>query len=147
MMTRCGIRSSKFWVHSRLGSDAGPRASILGDRPKARVVVEPLVAFLDEFKKVARGDEPNEKFWDSFYKFQSVSGGDVVTGNIRVLFPYLQASTESGWRASESVDWREGYGSIRNKDIPSSLSTVPFNWTYFDTTLDMNFTGGLFAVS
>ena len=109
--------------------------------------VEPLAAFLDEFIQVAKGAEPNDEFWTSFYKWHNLSGGPTVSGHIRVLFPYIKSGygSEKDVEQNTSVDWRK-WGGISEEDILSSKSTVPFTWKYLGNEIKMNFSGGLFTV-
>ncbi len=57
----------------------------------------PLHEVLVEFHRASRG-EVDREFWRALYKREGLSGGNVVTGWINVLFPYLRESRASAPR-------------------------------------------------
>ncbi|MGC4044368.1 MAG: DUF4419 domain-containing protein [Armatimonas sp.] len=95
-----------------------------------------LRPILDEFVKSAEGS-PNTDFWQSIYKPASAYGGEVATGWITDLFPYLESSGERypnrtltiprvGWALSqEGGSSYNGIG-ITPASFPSGLSCAPF---------------------
>ena len=56
--------------------------------------IDILIPILEQFIKAVDGTEPNQCFWQSMYKYRSMSGGDHITGWITAFFPYLKESEE-----------------------------------------------------
>lgn len=125
IMTMCGI----------------PTITLLGTpedwdavRERAAVLVEfgpegwgqSLLAVLDQFAAARRGsvDRP---FWRSMYKYMDMSGGDLVTGWINALFPYIEAS--DGPRQNGASVWDPR--TIRGAPVsclPTGMSLAEFKW-------------------
>jgi Domain of unknown function (DUF4419) len=122
-----------------------------------------LSPILDQLARAAQGDV-DQTFWQSLYKFNSMSGGAVINGWITAFFPYkkdhgtgraslpvgvlfgdenkmldrmLYPDEESAWEA-------EGF-SVGS--FPSGLSKAPFRWDYLDRSFDMEFLGGFVGVA
>lgn len=98
-----------------------------------------LRPILDEFVKSAAGN-PDKDFWQSIYKPASAYGGEVATGWITDLFPYLESSGQrypnntlkvprDGWALPQNGSSYNGYG-IAPADFPSGLSCAPFTVRY-----------------
>lgn len=98
-----------------------------------------LLPVTDQLVATAEGN-PNVELWNSFYKSQSESGGDRITGWINTLFPYVEDY------AGNLVKNNINYGATLNK-FPAGLSKVPFKWQYFESLYDMEFIGGFPGVS
>lgn len=101
-----------------------------------------LILVLDEFVLAAQG-KPNIKFWDSFYKEDSMSGGPYITGWINTLFPYL-VNHKNKMVKNPHFD-KKGYGPTMDS-FPNGLSKVPFKWEYYDQEFNMEFLGGFAGV-
>lgn len=110
-----------------------------------------LLPVLDEFVKAAQG-QPDISWWTSFFKHQSMSGGDVITGHINKFFPYCKVVTRTGVteylsRPSMITDRQpDTWSSMSSSAIPGGLLTVPFNWDYYGKVFPMTFHGGLAGV-
>lgn len=114
---------------------------------------------LPVLKKIADQADPavpvDNDFWASIYKYQSASGGDLVTGWATALVHYLKNPdgtlvpkdprlADWSWQP-EDPDERHWHG-VRNDHFPMHLSTVPFNWKYLDEELPMTLVGGVLGV-
>ena len=93
----------------------------------------------------AEGDVDTE-FWRSFLKLGGGSGGPYVTGWINTLFPYLKRKNQN-----YHLDYNKRLGSMcggpNPDDFPVGLSSVPFEWEYYDQVFKMRFVGGIIGVS
>eukprot|EP01064_Diplonema_japonicum_P013425 TRINITY_DN20996_c0_g1_i1.p1 TRINITY_DN20996_c0_g1~~TRINITY_DN20996_c0_g1_i1.p1 ORF type:complete len:452 (+),score=88.61 TRINITY_DN20996_c0_g1_i1:44-1357(+) len=98
---------------------------------------KPVVNVLREFELAAEGN-PSHDFWRSWYKSDELSSGEIVTGNIALLFPY----TVGRGRVTRNV-WNEPIASP--SEYPASLSNVPFIWKYHGRDISMRFLAGLFG--
>jgi len=126
--------------------------------------LEILSPILRQFVRASQG-EVDRTFWRSLYKFNSQSGGPVITGWITAFFPYLkdrrtgrasapsQILTEdtkseleemlypgekprTGWATGATIEY-----------LPSGLSKAPFRWDYGERSFDMEFLGGFVGVA
>jgi hypothetical protein len=124
--------------------------------------LKPLQPVLNELTAAASGNV-RRAFWESIYKFRSVSGGGQVTGWISAFFPYLKdengnATVKNAWLAKGGAivkrlldaDWLQGSDDstkISPGDFPGGLARTPFIWRYLDRTLEMEFLGGFVGVA
>lgn len=117
-----------------------------------------LIPVLDKFIDTVQGsvDKP---FWKSYYKYLQQSGGDVITGWISNLFPYLKRDASKLVRNSYFVDatkpFRDNSSAsnisfgVKGPDhtsFPSAMSQVPFQWNYHGQEIAMSFSGGLIGI-
>ena len=115
----------------------------------------PLRPILRELVAAARGDM-RKAFWESIYKFESESGGDVITGWITAFFPYFwdthgNPTVKNKWLVNGGEKLQllldaKDYGPKVPK-VPSSLSRVPFVWIYDGQKFDMELLGGFVGVA
>lgn len=115
----------------------------------------PLRPILRELVATARGDV-RKTFWKSIYKFESESGGDVITGWITAFFPYFwdrqgNPTVKNKWLVNGGKKLKllldaKDYGPKVTK-FPSSLSRVPFIWIYGGQKFDMELLGGFVGVA
>lgn len=103
-----------------------------------------LQPILSEFVASAGGDVRRE-FWESIYKFQSMSGGATVSGWITTFFPYLKSRQSEEMRPNRWLIADHSGPSPGN--FPSGLSRAPFVWEYIDKKFDMEFLGGFVGVA
>jgi hypothetical protein len=145
VVTRCGIPRVTL-----LGTPADwlaikQRAEILSEyglEPWIREL-SPILAQLCE----AAAGRPDRAMWKSFYKFESGSGGDSVSGWINVLFPFIRRQGADQLEPNPFVSsWRGGYGP-EPAAFPTGLSIAPFIWQYLGTSLPMEFVAGFVGVS
>jgi hypothetical protein len=121
----------------------------------------PLRPILREFVAAARGDI-RRAFWESIYKFDTVSGGAAITGWIAAFFPYFKdargnATVRNRWLAEGGAALQlllaGGDQERFNPDgpspgaFPSGLARAPFVWKYLTQRFDMEFTGGFVGVA
>eukprot|EP00117_Sycon_ciliatum_P044318 scpid76753/ scgid31994/ Uncharacterized protein L662 len=123
----------------------------------------PLVFVLDHFILAAE-DKADLEFWKSWYKFESWSGGNAVTGAVLALFPYIdskrnkhvdfrRAGAEIADSQGEGSESRNFFGQVVDssgvglKRFSSSLSKAPFTWHYHKTDLSMLFVSGLMGMT
>jgi hypothetical protein len=111
--------------------------------------VDNLEYFIDNMIKIANGYD-NKEFLNSFYKFQSTSGSEWITGEILRLFPYKRKIYYDEQNNKKSKFERYDYD-INNKNwsgypvgiatnsFPSGLTSVPFIWDYNGNKIKMNF--------
>jgi hypothetical protein len=121
-----------------------------------------LTPILRQFVGASQGDVDTE-FWQSLYKFNSVSGGAVINGWVTGFFPYRKDLSTG--RASQPSPVMRGddeeveqmlYPGERRcwhpvgfsvGSFPSGLSKAPFRWWYLDQTIEMEFLGGFVGVA
>ncbi|MFD5463309.1 DUF4419 domain-containing protein [Kitasatospora sp. NPDC127059] len=105
---------------------------------------------LAEIAATAAGGPVDEGFWRSLYKWESVSGGPLVTGWLTAFFAHTQSP--DGPRLRQTFDWREAAGTSYHRDafavndFPSHLSTVPFVWDRLGVERSMIFVGGVLGI-
>jgi hypothetical protein len=122
-----------------------------------------LSPILNQFALASQGDV-DQSFWQSIYKFNSISGGAVINGWITAFFPYKK-DRQSGRaiRPSKALLGNDheklqrmlypGGKSVRGTrglyadSFPSGLSKAPFFWDYLDRSFDMEFLGGFVGVA
>ncbi|KAJ3439595.1 hypothetical protein M0812_15628 [Anaeramoeba flamelloides] len=98
-------------------------------------------------KTVKSKGKKDKKFWQSFYKFKSFSGGDVATGWVNILFPYDKNEKLNPYCKNYDPNKKEdknrfGGDGLNLGQYPSGLSKVPFIWEYFSQKFDMDFFSG-----
>lgn len=117
--------------------------------------VEPLSAFLEmclETSRVDGGEMPSHlvEFWNSWYKYNTMSGGATITGTINVLFPYI-FNYEKTLVQNPSVDWRESavnsWKAPASDSYPCSLSSAPVVWDYLGVERPLHVSAGLMGVA
>lgn len=125
--------------------------------------IDVLSPILDQFTLASQGDV-DLKFWQSIYKYNSVSGGDRINGWITAFFPYVNPFL-GGHPTIPSLtllgnDQEEIEGLLYpskepERDTPgfssasftSGLSKASFRWNYHDQFLDMEFLSGFVGVA
>ncbi|MER6128612.1 DUF4419 domain-containing protein [Streptomyces sp. NPDC001795] len=95
---------------------------------------------LDAISATASGWGTDHAFWCSLYKWESLSGGDRVTGWINAFFAHRY--TDDGPSPKQSF----GPGSTAEEHFPSHVSRVPFRWETPAGTFDMAFLGGVLGI-
>jgi hypothetical protein len=121
-----------------------------------------LRPILQEFIAAVRG-MIRQSFWESIYKFQSVSGGGAITGWIATFFPYFKdehgyATVKNPWigqggKALSRLTKGQWGDSKMNlfgpspADFPSSFARAPFVWNYFEQRFNMELLGGFVGVA
>eukprot|EP00117_Sycon_ciliatum_P047266 scpid103096/ scgid33771/ Uncharacterized protein L662 len=155
VFTLCGIPS--FTVLGSADDWKSIRGRVLGFLkidPDLSWWTDPLVAVLDHFILAAEG-KADLAFWKSWYKHESQSGGELVSGAILALFPYKKekmarnpfvdyrkvAAASSVGNSFHTVD-----GGMNMPQFPSSLAKAPFMWHYGGSDLKMVFISGLMAM-
>ncbi|RLT10463.1 MAG: DUF4419 domain-containing protein [Planctomycetota bacterium] len=121
-----------------------------------------LQPILLEFAATARGEDRMD-FWESIYKFQSMSGGATITGWITAFFPYVKDRQDGvlvrnrvlveGWEntgkrpAGEFNPNDFSESGLSPGHFPSGLARAPFVWEYLGKNFDMEFLGGFVGVA
>lgn len=123
-----------------------------------------LAPILEQIVRTAEGNV-DDRFWKSFFRYQSGSGPAELTGWINVLFPYLStfvggerklvenpylAKWEEGFRRAEArPDWRipEPQGPSITA-LPGSIASAPVKYTQYPAGSEhaLRFVAGLFGV-
>jgi len=124
-----------------------------------------LLPVLDEIEATSRGHGDPE-FWQSFFRYESGSGGSTMTGWIQVLFPYLNGKDNTlvrnaymhNWSIEyrkamddAKVEWRkrQGFEGPYLEQIPSGLVSAPVK--VIDDgrgcSHDLRFVAGMFGIS
>jgi hypothetical protein len=93
-------------------------------------------SLIDKIGTQINNNKPDVEFWKSLFKYQSMSGGDTVSGWITDLYAYDY--TEKG-PVLKTEDNAWGYGMNR---FPSGLSVVPFTWVLLGEPHPMRFFSG-----
>jgi hypothetical protein len=101
-----------------------------------------LNPILDSIVKSFKNPKSKEstKFWDSFFKYESGSGGSHIDGWINSLFPYIQYKGEM-----KQSQFNARPLSISN--YPDGTSIAPFLWKYLSQEFKMKFRGGFLGIS
>lgn len=95
-----------------------------------------LDAVLAKVEATAEG-RVDAGFWRSFFKWESMSGGDRITGWINALLPYLDGPRGPTPNEGEPTANR----------LPSGICRVPFEWEARGEVIDMELLGGFAGVS
>jgi hypothetical protein len=145
VLTRCGIPRVTLLGTPADWASIKRRASHLAEYG-LEAWIAALSPILDELCAASEG-KPNRERWLSFYKFESGSGGDRVTGWINTLFPFVRKRESDGLEPNPSaLDWRNGHGTAPTR-FPSGLSIAPFVWQYLGTRIPMEFVAGFAGIS
>ena len=86
----------------------------------------------------------DEKFFDSIYKFESGSGGSLVSGWVCDLFPYMMVDKKLVPKVLKK-SWRGDIG-LDTSHFPPSVCSVPFTWLYYGEKYEMNFYAGFVGI-
>lgn len=117
--------------------------------------VEPLIDFLQhclETSRVEGGDMPAHlvEFWNSWYKYNTMSGGATITGSINVLFPYI-FDYQKKIVQNPNVNWRErqsnAYRGTASDSFPCAMASAPVVWEYLGVERPLHFSAGLLGVA
>ncbi len=126
--------------------------------------LEILSPILRQFVRASRGDV-DRTFWRSLYKFNSQSGGPVITGWITAFFPYLKDRRTGRASVPSQVLIEDGKSELEEmlypgekpktvwatgptiEHLPSGLSKAPFRWNHLERSFDMEFLGGFVGVA
>ena len=103
-----------------------------------------LSNIISEIISVYDGND-NKSFFDNIYKYQSMSGGDRVSGWITEFFPYIVETKGWGKNMETSLvkqETRSRSDFFKTSYFPSSICSVPFVWDYLGQKFDMNFFAG-----
>ncbi|MEN9360669.1 MAG: hypothetical protein RL095_2204 [Verrucomicrobiota bacterium] len=105
-----------------------------------------LKPILEQFCAASRG-QVDPAFWQSFYKFESESGGPFITGWIMV-FLRDEISFFAHLR-EEKIDWRSSLQKhrIAFASVPRGDVVQDFKWDYLGKELKMQFRAGFLGVS
>merc|ERR550517_1480396 len=97
--------------------------------------VDNLEKILSKFLNIVSGKSDEKEFLNSFYNFDSGSGGDSISGEVLKLFPYLK-----NWKGKfEKNPCKQQYYEVGTDCFPSGKSAVPFIWEYFGAERALHF--------
>lgn len=101
-----------------------------------------LNPILDDIVKSFKNPKSKDstKFWDSFFKYESGSGGSHIDGWMNHLFPYVQYK---GQLKQNQFDLRP----LTISRYPDGTSIAPFLWKYYSEEYKMKFRGGFLGIS
>ncbi len=119
-----------------------------------------LRPILHELIETAKGSV-QRTFWKSIFKYESASGGDVITGWIVAFFPYLMdeqghPTIKNPWLAEgskvlqmlpDAVNRDQLLDGPRLEGFPSGLSRTPFTWFYLWQKFKMELLAGFVGVA
>ena len=131
--------------------------------------INALIPVLEKLEATAAG-HIDASFWRSFFRYESGSGPNEMTGWIMVLFPYLRdyrkdrygnalqpnlylKTWENGWLEAETrTDWRQIWGNEQGPSldlIPSGLASAPVKMIDLHKGLehDARFVAGMMGVA
>ncbi len=152
IMTCCGIPEVTLLGTVDDWKSISARAQAMGEYDLQWWMTSLLPA-LDEFVAAASG-RPNVKMWESFFKRNSMSGGDMITGWVNALFPYLKNYSDGGkytrqnpYMARDKWEDSLGYNGAGTSAFPSGFGQAPFTWNYLGTEYAMKFTAGFVGVA
>ena len=119
--------------------------------------VNNLEYFIDNMIGIVNGED-KKSFLNSFYKFESTSGAQWITGEILRLFPYKRTTTYDDQNNKifkfvrfdydiNKNNWNGSVLGIATDSFPSGVTSVPFIWDYHGNQINMNFnTEGVIVV-
>ena len=119
--------------------------------------VNNLEYFIDNMIGIVNGED-KKSFLNSFYKFESTSGAEWITGEILRLFPYKRITTYNDQNIKSfkfvrfdydvnKSHWSGKVLGIATDSFPSGVTSVPFIWDYHGNQINMNFnTEGVIVV-
>ncbi len=96
-----------------------------------------LKRIVDQFVATASGDI-SKAFWIDMYKVDDMSGGPYINGWLSHLIPYI----DGGTRINPCLNG----GKITEPQLPTSISTVPFQWNLRGVKYNYEFLAGLITV-
>ena len=138
VLTRCGI----------------PEFNILGDISDYKKIltkiqeykniydldwwVNKLEDIITKFMNIVDPNKESDVEWlNSFYKFESQSGGDIINGYVLGLFPYLK--NEEGDFVENNPNSIYGeYIKVKTDSFPSGITSDPFIFDYLGNHINMN---------
>lgn len=86
-----------------------------------------LEPVLQKILLTVRGEQFDERFWQSIYKLDNGSGGPSITGWLTTLTAYL--AQKNGFELRKHYgDGKGSYGHISTNELPSHISRVPVIW-------------------
>lgn len=83
----------------------------------------------------------DQSFWRSIYKYESMSGGDEVSGWINAFFAHCLVGDKL--ELKQNFDWQSEYGRVET--FPAHLSQIPFIWKCRGDEIPMAFICGIFG--
>jgi hypothetical protein len=154
MMTMCGIPDIE--LTGKVEDWEKLRAKIEGWMFKGEADLSwwtmPLTRVLDGFVSAAKGKVDRE-WWESFYKKNSGRGSGAVSkvsGWINTLFPYVRQEwgrdddlIQNPKMGLSNLEYGDG---LSERQYPSSLSKVPFEWNYYGQIYNMELLAGVSSV-
>jgi len=123
--------------------------------------IEKLIPVLEQFVVTAQG-KPSRAFWQSIYRYEEISGGDIITGWISAFFPYLNNKETGETTRNPTLTANEGslthlfepdcfesenpWAELSIDKLSSGLANAPFIWRYLWHRYPMEFMSGFVGV-
>lgn len=118
-----------------------------------------LLPILDRIVDAAEGED-DPAFWQSIFRYQSGSGGSLLTGWLQTLFPYLTNNEDELVWNTYMAQWQSSHADFDGMSerwdsdgpglgsFPRGLSSAPVKFTDVVTgeETDLRFVAGLFGV-
>lgn len=118
-----------------------------------------LLPVLDRIVATAEGED-DATFWQSMFRYQSGSGGNLLTGWLQTFFPYLTTDDNELVSNEFMEQWQRSHDAFDEKSsgwefsgpslgsFPRGISSAPVKFINADTNevTDLRFVAGLFGV-
>lgn len=105
-------------------------------------IVETVKLRADDAKKAL--NEDLQQFWESVYHFQSMSGGEAISGWCKTLFPYVKEDQQR----NNELKWQKGgWPHLSPGDFPATYCRAPMTWDYMGKQIKCGMYGGIFGVA
>jgi Leucine-rich repeat (LRR) protein/HEAT repeat protein len=112
-----------------------------------------LLPVLQKIEATANG-KIDQEFWQSIYKRNSASGGDIISGWIIKFFPYIYHNAGAFKVRNPHLTKKPTKYNPENhsecglqlNNFPSGLAKAPFIWLYFDKKYKMEFIAGFVGI-
>ena len=147
--TLCGIPSIELAGTSEDWQEIIEKAILLTTYFELEEWRDALIPTLRKMQSGSAG-EVDKEFWNNMYKYKSASGGDIITGWVVDLFPYLEISIDCMdlERKEQVRNWsftdRKRHVHLGN--FPNGITVVPVKWKYLRTTYEMSLEAGFVGV-
>jgi hypothetical protein len=101
----------------------------------------PLMKLIDGFIEGAdKNKRINKDFWNNLVKYHTISGGDKITGYLKLLIPIVKGK-EVDW-SNEDTSGYLGETPIIVNTLPSDDTSLNFVWNYLNNNISMMFISG-----
>lgn len=100
--------------------------------------VNKLEDIITKFMNIVDPNKESDVEWlNSFYKFETQSGGDIINGHVLGLFSYLKNEDGDFVQNNPNSTYGE-YIEVKTNSFPSGITSVPFLFDYLGNHITMN---------